>query len=208
MAACRRLAADAQFALAVLLSALLTASIYVYQAGAPHLFVVEQGLTPQAYGALGFATGGGYVAISSSLALRRAPFRPGRLAVAGALLAAAGTLAFLAEVALGWRDLAPLLAPLVVASLGMGMGLPAAAAAALARAGRAAGAASALLGFVTMAAGGAGTLAVALAGRDDATAMAAMMAASAACAIPVAALLRRRAVASAPATSRAAPGAA
>jgi DHA1 family bicyclomycin/chloramphenicol resistance-like MFS transporter len=185
------LAADRGFVLAVLSGGALSAIVYVYQAGAPRMFIADWGMSPDAYGCLGFATAAGYVTVTWLLARRRAAFRATRLAVIGGLLALAGSSAFLSELLAGVTSLWIILPTLMSISIGMGFGLPALGASALEHHPQIAGAASAGLGFVTMGMGGAATLILSMIGAGKPGVMALMMVVAAVGAASAATLLAR-----------------
>jgi DHA1 family bicyclomycin/chloramphenicol resistance-like MFS transporter len=166
---------DRRFLLAVLATGFLYSSVYIYQAGAPRMFIDGPWqMSPDVYGCLGFATAAGYVGVTWLLA-RRATFRAARLAALGGLLVASGSLAFLCEISSGIQSLWIILPTVVFMSIGMGCSVPALGALALAGHARVAGSASALLGCVTMAMGGGATLLLAVVGAGNNIVMAGLV---------------------------------
>jgi DHA1 family bicyclomycin/chloramphenicol resistance-like MFS transporter len=171
----KALLTDRRFLLAVLATGFLYSSVYIYQAGAPRMFIDGPWhMSPDVYGCLGCATAAGYVGVTWLLA-RRAEFRASRLAALGGLFVGSGSLAFLCEISGGIQSLWIILPTVVFMSIGMGFSVPALGALALAGHARVAGSASALLGCVTMAMGGGATLLLSVIGGGNIVVMAGLV---------------------------------
>lgn len=157
-----RILADAPFRTYALAAAVVMGSLSAFFAGSPILFIEAIGMTPIEYGLYpplsiaGFMLGG--------LATRRLAGRiaPERLALAGLLVLLAGAAILLGAALLGRFERAIFAGAMVVHITGLGLFLPTATAAALSRFRERAGAAAAMLGFLQMAGGAIGTLAVSL----------------------------------------------
>ena len=132
--------------------AFVFSGLMAYTAASPFLFIERLGLTPDRYGMLALFTVAGYLA--GTLAAGRLTMRLGiaRMVLAGNLIALAGGLAMMAPIAFGHLSVAAVILPMMVFLAGMGMVLPNSMAGAMAPFPEAAGAASALLGLMQMAA--------------------------------------------------------
>ena len=135
----------------------LFAGLGVFFATGPFIFIQSLGFSPVAYGVLNLANVGGYLAGSAAAARLSRRMGPAALVQAGTALALAGGVAMVALAAAGVFDAWSVLAPVVVLTAGFGLVLPAGTAGALDRHPAQAGLASALLGFIQIAAAAAGT---------------------------------------------------
>lgn len=135
----------------------LFAGLGVFFATGPFLFITMLGLSPIAYGLLNIVNVAGYL-IGSALAGRLARrLSPPALVRTGTLIALVGGIAMAALAAAGIFTAWSILAPVAVVTLGFGIVLPAGTAGALDRHPTQAGLASAMLGFIQVAAAAAGT---------------------------------------------------
>ncbi|GHE51654.1 Bcr/CflA family drug resistance efflux transporter [Camelimonas fluminis] len=149
------LAVDVRFICPALAVSLIIGGLYATFAAAPVILMAEIGMTPIQYGLFTAATV--FVVFGAGLAAPRLAARFGALTMAhaGAVLAAAGGLLLL----LTYRqpNLVAYTASIVIFLLGMGMANPLGTAIALRPFGERAGLASALIGFLQMAAAAATT---------------------------------------------------
>ena len=160
----------------VLTAALISGATYVYNVGAPFVFIAILGLTPDVYGLLGLVTSAGYL-VGTLLARRRAALTSAtRLTREGALWSATGGLGLLGVASIGPIGAVPLIATMVVFAVGLGILYPTTAAAALARHPEAAGAAAAVIGCAQVSSGMIATAALSLSNPTTATPMALIVA--------------------------------
>ena len=135
----------------------LFAGLGVFFATGPFLFIQMLGLSPIAYGLLNVVNVAGYLG-GSALASRLARHLPAPALVRiGTLIALVGGIAMAALAAAGIFATWSILGPVAILTLGFGIVLPAGTAAALDRHPAQAGLASAMLGFIQVAAAAAGT---------------------------------------------------
>jgi len=135
----------------------LFAGLGVFFAVGPFIFIGMLGYSPVGYGVLNLVNVAGYLGgsvVAGRLSRRAAP---AALVQGGTLVALAGGAAMVALAGAGVFAAWPVLAPVVVLTLGFGLVLPAGTAGALDRHPAQAGLASALLGFMQIGAAAAGT---------------------------------------------------
>lgn len=126
--------------------------MFAFITGAPFLFIDQLGISPQAYGFVVLVNPASYVV--GTLASRRlgARWGSGGLILAGGLVSTAGGVALLVEALTGTISAPAVLAATGCYQIGLGLLVPAAMAGAIAAYPQIAGTASALLGFLQMAA--------------------------------------------------------
>jgi DHA1 family bicyclomycin/chloramphenicol resistance-like MFS transporter len=131
---------------------------FAYFSDAPFLFIDVLGIAPDIFGLLMIFTVTGYASGSylSGRLVRR--LTPRRLILIGTGVSVTASLLLL--IMADQLSLARVIGPMTLYTFGFGLTLPASLAGALAPFPRAAGSASALLGFIQMAAGGVASLAV------------------------------------------------
>jgi DHA1 family bicyclomycin/chloramphenicol resistance-like MFS transporter len=135
----------------------LFAGLGVFFATGPFIFIKMLGFSPVAYGVLNLANVAGYLAGSTIAGRLSHRTDTAALVRAGTRLALAGGAAMALLAALGIVQAWAILGPVVLLTLGFGFVLPAGTAGALDRHPAQAGLASALLGFIQVAAAAGGT---------------------------------------------------
>lgn len=160
--------------------AAIFAGLMTYVSMSPFVFIESLGLSPEVFGLLNVFNVAGL--ITGNLVAGRLTARLGvaRLVLAGLALALAGGVLMTATAAAGFLDVAAIVVPLMVFTAGMGIVYPNAMAGAMAPFPRAVGSASALMGFMQMAAGGAVAMAAGYLPHDSHLAMGVVIAAAAA----------------------------
>jgi DHA1 family bicyclomycin/chloramphenicol resistance-like MFS transporter len=175
----RALLEDRGFVGFVLIAGFTSAGTFVYNIGAPFVFINLLGMAPDTYGLLGLLTGAGYFGGTLLVRRRAATTRPRTLALKGALWALVGALMLLGFAAIGPLTATSIIAAMVVYAIGLGILFPGTAAGALARYPYAAGAAAAVMGCAQMGFGMAGTALLSAFNPSSALPMAILVALSA-----------------------------
>jgi multidrug resistance protein len=132
--------------------------LFTFYATSPFIFIDQIGLTPDQYGWTNMGTVGGF--LLGSVAANRIVIRLGidrMIALSGAVSGTGAALMILFG-ALGWASVATVIGPMALWTLGLGMALPTSMAGAMAPFPRIAGSASALMGFMQMGSGMAGSM--------------------------------------------------
>ncbi len=155
------LLADRRFLGPTALLACAIGGLLTFVAAAPFVLIDLVGLSPVAYGWVALSISGSY--FGGSILTNRIVGRtgPDRLLCAGALAILAGGIGLTAALAVGWVGVVPVVLPMCLWMVGMGLVLPNGLAKAMAPFPDRAGAASALVGFLQIGTGAAGTLLVA-----------------------------------------------
>jgi DHA1 family bicyclomycin/chloramphenicol resistance-like MFS transporter len=138
--------------------AIALGGLFTFYATSPFSFIDKIGLTPDQYGWTNMGTVGGF--LLGSVAANRIVIRLGidrMIALSGAVSGTGAALMILFG-ALGWASVATVIGPMALWTLGLGMALPTSMAGAMAPFPRIAGSASALMGFMQMGSGMAGSM--------------------------------------------------
>jgi len=150
LATYRMLLADRAFVGYACAVAFVFAGLMTYTAISPFLFIQHLGYTPAEYGLLACVTVIGFFGGSIATGRLTTRFGAARMVFAGTLFAVAGGASMVACALIGWFNAAVILVPMILFLAGMGITFPNGMAGAMAPYPRAAGAASALVGFFQM----------------------------------------------------------
>ena len=168
---------DSNFLGFVLSGAFISAAAYVYNIGAPFIFITLLGLAPDTYGLLGLVTGAGYFGGTMLVRRRAGSVRAEQLALVGSRWALVGAVVLLEIALIGPLRVWSIIASMTIFAVGLGLLLPTTAAAALARYPRSAGAAAAVIGCSQMGIGVAATALLSALDRNTPLPMAGLIAA-------------------------------
>lgn len=159
---CARLLADRLYLGFALSVSLVFAGLMAYAALSPFVFIGLFGLTPDGFGMLSIFNVVGFVCGTVAAGRLTTRLGPARMVLMGILLAVAGSIGMCVPALAGVFTVAAVIAPMTLFMAGVGMVFPNAIAGVMAPFPRAAGAASAMVGFLQMAISG---MVAGLAGR-------------------------------------------